>query len=161
MTGLDSEAIQSRAVLHQRDWTQQARVFEQTPKKKPSSFPQPDYGDDRPALDEGAWEPENVGACSLTGMSLDVVFETLASVGLDSNDVQHLERLTDPEIRRRLGTHNDHFPHNDRQNVIDYLNAWADLLEEQLSSEKQTLTKKKKLALTLSSELLLPYGGKK
>lgn len=138
VTGLDSESIQTRAMLHQRDWTQQARVYQQTPKPF-----QPDYGDDRPPLDEGAWEPENIGACSLTGMSLDIVFQSLEAVGLDANDVQHLERLSDPEIRQRLGTHNSHYPHNVRQNVIDYLNAWADILEEQhIAIAKATLRRK-------------------
>lgn len=92
---------------------------------------QPDYGD-RPALDEGAWEPENVGACRATGARLDSVLEAMVRLGLDPHDIAHLERLSDPEIRRQLGTNTEYFAHYQRENVIAYLSAWADLLEARL-----------------------------
>lgn len=136
VTGLESGAIQQRAMLHERDWGKQAQAHAQKPEKV--QFTQPDYGDDRPPLDEGAWEPENVGACTLTGMSLDVVFDKLGGIGLETVDFQHLERLSDPIVRKRLGTSHINYPHNDRQNVIDYLRAWADLLEEEFSDSAAT-----------------------
>ena len=51
---------------------------------------------------------------------------------LSPADVGHLERLSGPEIRRRLGNNTQHFEHHRRENVVAYLEAWADLLEEQL-----------------------------
>ena len=95
---------------------------------------QPDYGD-RPALDEGAWEPENVGACRASGARLDSILESMVRLGLDPHDIAHLERLSDPEIRRKLGTNTEYFAHYLRENVIAYLSAWADLLEAQLALE--------------------------
>ena len=122
ITQLSPREIQERALRREGDWGEQAREF---------ARPAPDYGD-RPALDEGAWEPENVGACRATGARLDSVLEAMLRVGLDLHDVAHLERLSDPNIRRQLGTNTEHFPHYQRENVIAYLSAWADLLEARL-----------------------------
>jgi hypothetical protein len=133
VTGLDAEGIQQRALCREGDWAMQARDHANTI-GLPAWHPRPDYGD-RPALDEGAWEPENVGACVVTGTPLDLVFDQLEAIGLDATDIQHLERLSDPKIRRRLGTNAVDYPHHLRENTIAYLRAWADLLEEELGEE--------------------------
>jgi len=127
ITQLRPEEIQERALRREGDWAAQAEAFR---------GPRPDFGD-RPALDEGAWEPEDVGACRATGARLDMVFEAMLALGLDARDVAHLERLSDPEVRRRLGTSTEHFAHYQRENVIAYLEAWADLLEDRLSDALQ------------------------
>lgn len=125
VTGLGPAEIQRRAMRREGDWASQAREV--------GAFPDFDYGD-RPALDEGAWEPENVGACQATGARLDEILLDLYRLGLSATDVAHLERLSDPEVRRRLGNNTGYFPHNRRENVIAYLSAWSDLLEERLAS---------------------------
>lgn len=111
------------------DWGSQARdsVAGQTP-----WF---DYGD-RPALDEGAWEPENPGACPVSGTGLDELLAQMYALGLRPEDIEQLERLSDPEVRRRLGTGKEHFAHYERQNLVAYLLAWAELLEERLPVEE-------------------------
>lgn len=129
VTGLHPEEIQSRASRGEGDWGNQA--WHTTPLR----FPEFDYGD-RPALDEGAWEPEDVGACQVADAPLEDVFRQLYAVGLSPEDVGHLERLSDPAVRRRLGTHTVRYPHHDRINVVAYLHAWADLLSEALSAEE-------------------------
>lgn len=106
------------------DWGTQALEF---------APPRPDYAD-RPALDEGAWEPEDVGVCRVTGAQLDSILEAMLQLGLEPHDIAHLERLSDPEIRRQLGTNTQHFAHYERENVIAYLCAWADLLEARLGA---------------------------
>jgi hypothetical protein len=110
------------------DWGGQARNVVRR------KFPEFDYGD-RPALDEGAWEPQNVGACQVTGAPLDEVLQEMYALGLEPADVGHLERLSDPAVRRRLGNNTGYFPHHRRGNVVAYLEAWADLLEQQLEQE--------------------------
>jgi hypothetical protein len=125
ITGLDPADIQRRAMRREGDWGNQANNV------VPLRFPEFDFGD-RPALDEGAWEPENVGACQVTGTPLDDVLSDMYALGLEPADVGHLERLSDPRVRRRLGNNTKYFPHHRRENVIAYLGAWADLLEEQL-----------------------------
>jgi hypothetical protein len=127
ITGLDPAEIQRRAMRKEGDWGAQARSA--------SRFPVFDYGD-RPALDEGAWEPENVGACQVTGAPLDEILEHMYALGLRPSDVGHLERLSDPEVRRRLGKNTAYFPHHRRENVVAYLQAWADLLEERAEPER-------------------------
>lgn len=130
ITGLDPAEIQRRAMRREGDWASQARD---------SAFrklPQLDHLDG-PALDEGAWEPENVGACQVTGAPLDAVLDRMYGLGLNPEDVGYLERLSDPEVRRRLGTGTKYFPHHHRENVVAYLQAWADLLEERLGARAQ------------------------
>ena len=122
ITGLGPDEIQRRAMRREGDWANQARDH---------AFPSFDFGD-RPALDEGAWEPENVGACQVTGAPLDEVLDQMYALGLTAEDVGRLERLSDPHVRRRLGNSTQHFAHHRRENVIAYLDAWADLLELQL-----------------------------
>lgn len=132
ITRLEPSEIQRRAMTRPGDWGQQASVAATWNTTRP--HPRPDYGD-RPALDEGAWEPENVGACSSTGTPLDVVLEELFQLGLTPDDIQHLERLSDPLVRRELGNNTQDFLHYRRENVIAYLRAWASLLERNLQQE--------------------------
>jgi hypothetical protein len=131
ITGMDPAEIQRRAMRREGDWASQAR---ESQSKRP--FPEFDFGD-RPALDEGAWEPEDVGACQVTGAPLDEVLTEMYALGLSPDDIGHLERLSDPDVRRRLGNSTKHFTHHVRKNVIAYLHAWADLLEERLESEAE------------------------
>jgi hypothetical protein len=127
ITGLPPGAIREAAARHRGDWTEQALTVAQlTPSE-------PDYGS-RPALDEGAWEPEDLGLCPVAELSMSQIFDELSEWGLEATDVGALERLDDPEVRRRLGTHTVDFLHSDRENVIAYLRAWADLLEERLET---------------------------
>ena len=131
VTGMGASEIQSKAMMQDGDWGKQANANVHQVRLSP---PQPDFGD-RPALDEGAWEPENVGACQVTGASTDFVFYSLNRLGLSATDIKQLERLSDPDVRRRLGTENVYFPHHVRENVISYMTEWADMLEEDLEGD--------------------------
>lgn len=132
ITGLEPREIQERALRREGDWAQQAErvIFTDLP----------DYGD-RPALDEGCYEPEPREHCTATGIPLDSVFAAMFELGLSREDIVHLERLSDPLIRRRLGTNKTKYPFSERANVVAYLRAWADLLEEQLDPGEQELPK--------------------
>jgi hypothetical protein len=125
ITGLSPTAIHDAAARQRGDWAEQARTV---------ALPaEPDYGG-RPAIDEGAWEPEDLGLCPVAELSMTRIFDELVEWGLNAADVGALERLDDPEVRRRLGTHTVDFLHSDRENVVAYLRAWADLLEERLGA---------------------------
>lgn len=128
ITGLAPGAIHEAAVRHRGDWAEQARTLAQ-----PDAAPTPDYGS-RPALDEGAWEPEDLGICPVVELGMTQIFAELSAWGLDAADVSALERLDEPQVRRRLGTHTVDFLHSDRRNVVAYMQAWASLLEEQLAA---------------------------
>ena len=132
ITRLTPEAIYRAANHRSGDWGQQAERSMSTPE-----WQHVDYGD-RPALDEGAWEPENVGACPITGERMDTIFARMQALGLDQNDIYNLERLSDSRVRRRLGMNTVEMAHYRRENVVAYLQAWADLLEESLpATERQ------------------------
>ncbi len=128
ISGFSAEDIQRRAMRREGDWGSQAKHV------ATHGFPDFDFGD-RPALDEGAWEPEDVGACRATGAPLDEILAHMYAIGLRPEDVAHLERLTDPVVRRRLGNNTQYFPHHRRENVIAYLEAWASVLEDDLEVE--------------------------
>lgn len=128
ITGLSPGAIHEAAARHRGDWAEQARTVARV---DAPSF-SPDYGG-RPALDEGAWEPEDLGICPVAELRMSQIFAELSAWGLDAADVSALERLDDPVVRRRLGTHTVDFLHSDRRNVVAYLKAWASVLEEQLA----------------------------
>ena len=127
ITGVEPAEIQRRAMRREGDWGSQARDFERR-------LPRFDFGD-RPALDEGAWEPEDVGACLATGAPLDEILDQMVELGVSPADVGHLERLSNPEVRRRLGNNTEYFAHHQRENVVAYLEAWAEVLEERLPAE--------------------------
>ena len=129
ISGLDPTEIQRRAMRKEGDWGSQAREL------LVGGRPWFDYGD-RPALDEGAWEPENRGACAVSGAGLDELLAQMYALGLRPEDVGQLERLSDPEVRRRLGTAKEHFAHYERSNVVAYLLAWAELLEEKQATSE-------------------------
>lgn len=132
ITGLPPNAVDDAARGQGRDWGDQARTH-----ARPANLTaRPDYGD-RPALDEGAWEPEGVERCAVSARAVSDIISELCDWGLDPEDVDALERLNDPGVRRRLGASTVDFPHHDRSNVIAYLRAWADLLEERLSPEER------------------------
>jgi hypothetical protein len=126
ITGLSPGAIRDAAARQRGDWAEQARTVTGRP-----LAPEPDYGS-RPAIDEGAWEPEDLGRCPVAELGMSQILAELSAWGLEASDVGALERLDDPEVRRRLGTHTQDFLHSDRRNVIVYLSSWADLLEERL-----------------------------
>ena len=128
ITGLPPSAIHEAAARHRGDWAEQARTVAPAAAHESAHL---DYGD-RPALDEGAWEPEDLMACPVAERSMSAIFAELLAVGLEPADIGALERLDDPAVRRRLGTSTSHFLHSDRKNVVAYLRAWAALLEEEL-----------------------------
>ena len=129
ITGLPPSAIHEAAARQRGDWAEQARTLAPAA----SSAMALDHGD-RPALDEGAWEPEDLMACPVAERSMNEIFGELLAAGLDPADIAALERLDDPTVRRRLGTHTSNFLQSDRSNVVAYLLAWAALLAEQLDA---------------------------
>ncbi len=136
LTGLAADSIYRAAVLERGDWAEQAVSFIAAAPagRGPAavSFPAPDY-DDRPALDEGAWEPEDFGRCETTDRRMSDILVQLLQAGLEKEDIANLERLADGEVRRRMGTNTIELQYSKRENVVAYLQAWAEMLEEQLT----------------------------
>lgn len=135
ITGLSPSAIHEAAARHRGDWAEQARTIAPAAGSGGLSVVDLDYGD-RPALDEGAWEPEDLMECPVAERSMSAIFGELLAAGLEPADIGALERLDDPAVRRRLGTSTSDFLHSDRKNVVAYMLAWAAILEERLGSPR-------------------------
>ena len=69
-------------------------------------------------------------------MPIDLLISEMISAGLQLEDLKHLEKLDDRQVLLRL-PRNRFLKHNSREDVVDYMNAWADLLEEKLLEKIQ------------------------
>lgn len=145
VTGLEPGVIESASHAQGRDWGDQARAFAGAP-----SFAV--LAREAEPLGEGTHEPEGADVCSFSRRSLDDIVAALLSIGLEPNDIDALERLNDCAVRRRLGADAVELSHADRDHVIAYLEAWADLLAEQLEREASRLARGLDVELPLAAE---------
>lgn len=81
---------------------------------------------------EGDWEQLATDYCPTSGHHIDDVIATLLALGLDRDDLGHLEKVSDPRVLARIGRH---LARNVREDVVAYLRAWADLLDEALAAD--------------------------
>ena len=86
----------------------------------------------------GDWNEQAEDYCSTSQMPIDLLINEMLGAGLLLEDLKHLERLDDRQVLLRFPLEKRYLKHNVRNDVIAYMNAWADLLEEQLL-EKITL----------------------
>lgn len=78
----------------------------------------------------GDWSEQLNEYCPTSGFAMDQLIFGLLEKGLSPKDLQQLEYLSNAEVLARMGVSS--LKHNVRENVIAYLNTWADMLEEQL-----------------------------
>ena len=79
--------------------------------------------------------------CAATGYHLDHVIDTLLEIGLNRDDVRHLEDLSDRAILERLPGGFRWLERNSRENAVAYMRAWADLLEDSVASASGAVTR--------------------
>ena len=80
----------------------------------------------------GDWSEQVIDYCPTSGYTIDLIIETMLSIGMTTDDIQHLERLSDRNVLRRLPLAERHLRHNRREDVVRYMREWAALLEEEL-----------------------------
>lgn len=78
----------------------------------------------------GDWGEQAREFCPSSGYPIDFVLSRLFELGLDAEDVRHLERLSDDRVLRALGV--QELVYTRREDVVRYMRAWAGLLEAQL-----------------------------
>ncbi len=83
----------------------------------------------------GDWSEQALDYCPTSGYLMDQVISIMLDAGLEVQDFQHLERLSDRAVLRRLPEQERFLQHNQRTDVAKYLRTWADLLEEQWLSQ--------------------------
>jgi hypothetical protein len=81
---------------------------------------------------DGDWEQLANDYCPSSGHHIDDVIAALLALGLDRDDIGHLEKLDDPEVLAALPGGPRWLVRNRRADVIAYLDAWADLLAARL-----------------------------
>lgn len=84
---------------------------------------------------KGDWNEQLNDYCSNTSIPLDLVIFDLISFGFTTDDLKNLERLSDHDILNRTPLEKRHLRHNCKDDVVVYLNEWADMLEEKLLEE--------------------------
>ncbi|GAB3706799.1 hypothetical protein GCM10027592_40600 [Spirosoma flavus] len=79
----------------------------------------------------GDWNEQLDDYCPTSQMPLDLLINQMVGAGLMLEDLKHLEKLDDRQILSRLPLEKRFLKHNVREDVVIYINTWADLLEEQ------------------------------
>ena len=81
----------------------------------------------------GDWGQQAIEYCPSSRMPMDHVFDRLRALGLEATDIEELERLRNPEVLIALfGGLRHALDHRNREDVVRYLDAWADVLSERL-----------------------------
>lgn len=78
----------------------------------------------------GDWERQSLDYCGATGYNMDYVMQMLFDLGLERQDIAHLERLTHPQVLETLPLGHRNLDYRNREDVVRYLKAWCVLLEE-------------------------------
>jgi hypothetical protein len=79
----------------------------------------------------GDWNEQLNDYCPTSGLLMDDLITQMLAFGFDTDDLKHLERLSDNRILRTLPAPERYLQHNVKKDVVRYLRAWADLLEQQ------------------------------
>jgi hypothetical protein len=82
---------------------------------------------------EGDWEALANAYCPTSGYPIDDIITELLALGLTTQDIGHLEKLDEPRVLAALPGGQRWLRRNDRHDLIDYLEAWAGLLERELA----------------------------
>lgn len=81
----------------------------------------------------GDWEDQVSAFCPQSNLPMDLLISQMVEAGLSLEDLKHLERLSDPDVKARMGfNHSQSLRHNYVKDVVAYLRAWADMIEEKL-----------------------------
>ncbi|MFM7854357.1 MAG: hypothetical protein ACKO96_21160 [Flammeovirgaceae bacterium] len=80
----------------------------------------------------GDWSEQLNDYCPTSGLPMDNLIAELLTFGFDSEDLKHLEKLSDKRILQQLPSEKRNLHHNSKKDAITYLHTWANLLEEEL-----------------------------
>lgn len=80
----------------------------------------------------GDWAEHAIDYCPDSGYPLDHVIEKILELGLSTDDIVHLERLSDPAVVAEAKRQGRQLDYRSRDDVVWYLDTWAQLLEAKL-----------------------------
>lgn len=87
----------------------------------------------------GDWGQQAIDYCPTSGYPLDHIITTMLEAGLDLDDIDHLEQLSDPRVLSRLPIEARWLKQNRREDAITYMKTWYDMLHEQYQAEQAKL----------------------
>lgn len=80
----------------------------------------------------GDWAEKVMDYCPTSQYPIDHIIHTLLEMGFTRNDLYHLERLSSPQVLENIADERRPLKYNRREDVILYMNTWAEILEEKL-----------------------------
>ncbi|MEL6182410.1 MAG: hypothetical protein AAFS10_25865 [Myxococcota bacterium] len=84
----------------------------------------------------GDWGELAVDHCPRSGLPIDYILDQLLELGLNTSDIGHLEDLDDPAVLAKLPDGKRWLRRNNRDDVILYMETWANVLEAQLDEHE-------------------------
>jgi hypothetical protein len=90
----------------------------------------------------GDWSEQVVEYRPSSCLPIDHVISTMLAIGLTTEDLAHLERLTDPVVLARLPRDERHVDYRKRDDVVRYLETWAALLAHQLGERHEPVDRR-------------------
>ena len=83
----------------------------------------------------GDWNEQLIDYCPASGLPIDHIINEMLAFGFSTEDLAHLEKLSDPKILRSLPADKKYLKHNLKSDVVIYLKTWGNILEEELISK--------------------------
>lgn len=80
----------------------------------------------------GDWTDNADDYCQSSGYEIDRVIEIMLQAGLQIEDIQDIETLSNPRVLAHLPPERRQLRHNQKEDVIFYFQTWVDLLEQEL-----------------------------
>jgi hypothetical protein len=81
----------------------------------------------------GDWSEQLNDYCPTSGLPMDNLISEIVAFGFDTDDLKHLERLSDKRVLDAIP--GQELWHNVKSDVVIYLEAWANVLEDELLSQ--------------------------
>jgi len=80
----------------------------------------------------GDWTEQILEFCPTSGYPMDLMIQKMLDIGLTTEDLKHLETLTDRRILSRMPLpKRNELNKNKKEDVVYYLRTWANMLREQ------------------------------
>lgn len=85
----------------------------------------------------GDWSEQLNDYCPGSGLPMDLMISELLDIGLEREDLMHLERLSDPEILKQIPfKQRENLAKNRKEDLLRYLESWVALLENQWAANQ-------------------------
>lgn len=81
----------------------------------------------------GDWGEQAREYCPTSGRPMDVILRQMMDLGLQPEDIRHIERLSHPHVLRRIPLERKPLHHARREDCVLFFETWADMLEEKLT----------------------------